>query len=525
MGRITGRVLVYETGAPVPNVVVAAFDADASDDLATLRPRAMDRLGSAATDERGAFVFEFGDAEFRHPPDDEPRPDIVIAVYPPDIAEPRGPEERPPLYWSHRARTEAGRDEGFVILLPARLLRERAIPVFGGADTPQPDDPQGFLAKALADRARHAGIVREALRPEIERRATVRRTARQHVLRMMGGTPHPGGLADRFVPAGSDASTTLTAARRSGLARLASLEPRGMRVALTDDVAGALGVERDASGNLSRAHSITRDQFERFFGHAAIGVRVLDPLNACKVTRQLDAFHTGVGNGQGAATPAAPGSSTATEEPIPATPGSAAALAGLVHTEILEHLREAALSLPPGGETGSGMGPDLVAIAKDAIAATLTAELSSGPADGPALHDFHHLQVAWDSVWTAVVDEHLAGKMAGLYQTIVETVDWGTSEPDLSEVNELERFLAMLEESLEVSAGLFAADAGAGTSVIEAEEKIHQGKSLLDVGRDLLSIPKPPGGGLDGLTKKGEQIIEKGGDLIEDGVDAVTSIF
>jgi len=506
MGRIKGRVLLYETGAPVANVVVAAFDIDSSADAALLAVRSMDRLGSAATDERGEFLIEFTEAEFLDAADRERRPDILLAIYPPDIAGTRQPEEVAPLYRSQHPRSDAGREEGFVILLPAQLLRERGVPVFHTGREPTHESVSASIARTVSNRAATAKIVREALRPEVSRRSMVRKTARQAALRLMGGMPHRGASADRFVPHGADGTTVVTAARRAGVERLASMEPRGMRVRLAKGVGEALGLELDANGNLAHAHKVSSDQFERFFGiYVATGVRLLDPLQACKVSHQLRSLTANNGAVLG----------TASAEALPPSDGGSPAAAGTlpdeVHAEILKRVQDVILSLSAEPNAASALRPDSAFIAKD-----LTIELTSGPADGPALHDFHHLQVAWDNVWTAVVDESLAGKMADLYHQVVEVVDWGDAEPDLSELSELESFTAMLEESLEVAAGLYGAQ-GAPTSVVDAEDLIHQGKSLIDAGKEIVFGGKMG----DDITEKGKKIIKTGSDLVTQGADAL----
>ncbi|MCP4421048.1 MAG: hypothetical protein GY805_30930 [Chloroflexi bacterium] len=100
-------------------------------------------------------------------------------------------------------------------------------------------------------------------------------------------------------------------------------------------------------------------------------------------------------------------------------------------------------------DTGIGVRPNAGMIEKD-----LAVELTGGPADGPALHDFHNLQIAWDDVWTTIVDGRLAGKMAELYKKVVEVVDWGEANPDPSEIKELEQFLLNLEEAIETATGI-----------------------------------------------------------------------
>jgi hypothetical protein len=508
MGKVRGRVLVLETGAPVVNVVVAAFDLDAASDSATLNLRAASRLGSAATDGQGGFTIEFPDRDVIDGGEREARPDLLVAVFPPDIAGTSETTEAAPLYRSPRPRPDAGREESFVILLPDRLLRERGVPLFGARSISDPDELRASLATSLRQRARSAGVVREVLRPEAEQRTAVRRKTRQQLLRLMGGQPHRGARPDRFVPAGSDGQDVVAEARQSGVERLASFAPRGMRVRLTKDLIDSLGLEVDAQGNLAHEHTISQAQFEEMLGpYLATPVRVFDPLLACRITHQSESV-----------TDASGSSSSGSPTPVPSAEGNGSSPPPAplppeqLHAEILKEV-EALLS--PADGTADAMRPNA-----DLIAKNLALELASAPADGPALHDFHHLQIAWSNVWTAVVDERLATQMAKLYQTVVELVDWGEAHPDLSEVTELDDFLRMLEESLEVSAGIYG-DAGEGTSMVAAEEMVHQGKSLIETGKDLLGL-----GGKDlgpDLVNQGKEVVGTGVDLVEGGVNVIKS--
>ncbi|MCP4425984.1 MAG: hypothetical protein GY803_15945, partial [Chloroflexi bacterium] len=439
MRKINGRVLLYETGVPISNLIVAAYDIDPSGEPGRVRFRATDRLGSAVTNANGEFSIEFTEEDFYDRSDREGRPDIVIAIFPPEIAGADQPQESEPLYISSQTRIDAGREEGFAVFLPTQLLRERGIPLFPRPDTPETEDVQESLRRTIEERARAVSLVREALRPEMERRLTVRKSAKQQVARLMGGMPRPGTIADRFVPVGADAAPILKSARNAGIERLAAIKPRGMRLRLTPEMVEAFDLEIDDDGNLAGSQAITNAQFEEFFGHhLATPVLVIDPLLACRVEKQVKNFTD----------EAEPNTehSPSTAADVSSPPDESDSLSSIVHDEILKQVQDTILAMTLDNDTGIGVRPNAGMIEKD-----LAVELTGGPADGPALHDFHNLQIAWDDVWTGVVNGSLVGKMAELYQEIVEVMDWGEAQPDLSEISEIEEFLNMLEEALEVS--------------------------------------------------------------------------
>src|SRR5437763_8020856 len=87
MKRISGLVLVKETGIGIPNLLVAAYDCEADTDPArkAARPEPDEllrhtgrRLGSVLTDSKGQFCLNAEDLAF---PGNDERPDLRIAVF------------------------------------------------------------------------------------------------------------------------------------------------------------------------------------------------------------------------------------------------------------------------------------------------------------------------------------------------------------------------------------------------------------------------------------------------------------
>jgi hypothetical protein len=134
MRQIFGYVLAKETNQGVPNLVVTAYDSGGAVDSLRNRARTAEvmsklgkRIGSVLTDD-GKFLLSSEDLEF---PGNEPRPDLVVAVFAPEdiydakIPYPHPPEERI-LYMSLMARDDAGAQEAFVIrLLQSQLDRHQ----------------------------------------------------------------------------------------------------------------------------------------------------------------------------------------------------------------------------------------------------------------------------------------------------------------------------------------------------------------------------------------------------------------
>ena len=108
--RVSGRVIETETGRPLPDLIVRAFDRDLVFD---------DKLGSASTDADGLFEIRFTERDFRDLR--ESRPDLYLRVY--DRS-----GQRLLLDTSTRVRVNAQRSETFDIEIPGAALQPRRGP-------------------------------------------------------------------------------------------------------------------------------------------------------------------------------------------------------------------------------------------------------------------------------------------------------------------------------------------------------------------------------------------------------------
>jgi hypothetical protein len=132
MKRLSGFIVVRETGAGVPNLIVTAYDSNKSagspSEFEQRREQfSIDRLGkrmgSVLTGRDGSFAMT-EDLEFEG---NDPRPDLSLVVFAPeDVPDdrhpfPAAPEERV-LYVSARPVFDAGAEEAFLIRLPQAQL-------------------------------------------------------------------------------------------------------------------------------------------------------------------------------------------------------------------------------------------------------------------------------------------------------------------------------------------------------------------------------------------------------------------
>lgn len=104
--RVSGTIVEDETGRPLPDLIVRAFDRDLMSD---------DRVGFTTTDEQGRFEIRFGREAFRDLT--ETHPDLYLRIY-----EPTGIREI--HHTRDQVRRNASEREEYHVRIPGRALRE-----------------------------------------------------------------------------------------------------------------------------------------------------------------------------------------------------------------------------------------------------------------------------------------------------------------------------------------------------------------------------------------------------------------
>lgn len=175
MKRVSGLVLVRETGVGVPNLEVHVLDSDLTQ--TDLRdpgrspkglPLHAKRISSVLTNSEGRFELSTEDLEF---PGNESRPDLVLMLLAPaDVLDPKQPYAPPTeerlLYLSTVPRIDAGAEEAYVIRLLQRQLDRFQIPT-GPAGRSSHIAVQE-LSDALLRSLEIRDGVRERLAPKVE---------------------------------------------------------------------------------------------------------------------------------------------------------------------------------------------------------------------------------------------------------------------------------------------------------------------------------------------------------------------
>ena len=443
MFRVFGRVLLRENGAPIANVIVAAFDTDQPNREQPVELARADRLGSAPTDSRGEFSIEFTEREYAD--DGEPRADVVVAVFAPEIAGRDAPVH--PLYVSGVVRRRSGAIEGYVIYLPSALLIEFGVPIpaLSQSDAAETLATANELTHRISRRNAQQAAVRAVLAPEISRSRQQRREADALLARFFRPLRTLGAVADRYVPPGASAAAVLAQARADGVARLASMSARlpGISLRGRPKLLQTLGFTQTESGWVPPTDGVSGETFDHAAPHLFVppAVRLISLLEKCKATEQAKAA----------------------EPHPPHTPSTPPPSTDVVPFEeaILQEAQDAVLSLDVQNGTGDRPSPGTVA-------AALATKIDSSPADAPSYHDFHSLRIAWFDVWASVIDGVAYSALQELYQSIVRVVPEAVVAEDFSEIDDLKALLKQLDD---VVWALAAATAPDSASVAEELKK------------------------------------------------------
>lgn len=335
---------------------------------------------------------------------------------------------------------------------PAPPKTEPAKPEPAKPETPKPPSPAGdavanvdkdeaqvSLMPAERAAARIAGArrareeLRQAAGKEIGDRRKVKRRGRELANDLIGKRPR-GRLRpqDTFIPQSKrkDLPALLKKHRETALQTLGKGGPDRQGIALDDALVARLGLRPGGKTNWS--------MLEAEIGAGKSAARrspIQTAIDDCRATHDRDSH---------------------VDDPL----ADASILAA---TSLLIDARDAALSNKPAAERISdvldaALGTGTPRPAAADIARTLDVPVPLGPADVDAYYDYHNLRIAWADAWTAVGDKTMAGKLASLYETIVEVVDYDAADSpwDFSEIDELHDMLDTLEDAVEAASAVYA---------------------------------------------------------------------
>jgi hypothetical protein len=411
--KISGRVLLRESNVGIPRLLVTAYDANSSTmpSSRTKRPQARadersrwDRLGSVVTGSEGTFDLAYNyDSRSKA---SNRRHDLVLVI---SASEESGAPGQPePARIATLFRRNAGSVESFRIALDEARLAA------AGVSIPRdPSDVEQLIEQGRLAAERQARLDAESRRLFAEKLETRRHFERLaapkfaqflHALSTVPPEQHNVPMA-RYVPPGASVLSANRAIIQAGITGRINKSSRTGIAALSDEVAEQF---RDADGNFLT--EIPAGLIEQHLGWktsfaAGMLLRQIPPSLVCRPQPVDPCVEILEGK-----EPQEPAEEEPPEPEPPSEPGPPDI--PLLIGKLVGHMTppESASIFKVQGRAGVEEVQQRV----DGFS------LHSGPADAPALHDFHHLQIAFEDVWQELFDDNVVQTGKELYTDLVE---------------------------------------------------------------------------------------------------------
>jgi hypothetical protein len=429
---VSGKVLHKETRQGIGDLLVELFDLDAwtdpeggegnatrpdattiardplaliEGDLARLYTVAK-RVGSASTGPSGGFVVQLTAKDFNLPRKTEHKPDLILLLLAPD--EPGLDLNKRLLHFSRDIRFNACSSEAHIILLSSELLKEKGIPV--GAQEGDSRTAVGSRVAAYVDERKReqefnagaAGYHGAMAERETRERQLFRKDFIKRIATDLGKVTVRGVVAtetddirDKNIGILStgvqDVNVVLGGQSARGVPVNLYLTP-GDRTDLGSFLNGATSEFVDIPEEHVR-HTLFRAQSGENPGSLLIHS---NPITAFCAAESFDETcakrHTELAH---------------THQPPPPTPPpTPEAPDEITDNHVLMYLDRLVRDMPAPDVV---LRPDLAKKRKasDVESSVNEFSLQKGPAEVPAFHDFHSIQIAFDHVWQQLFDESI----------------------------------------------------------------------------------------------------------------------
>jgi hypothetical protein len=444
MNTVTIKLLT-DDGIGIPNLIAVLYDLDkatpntpnteANEDWGFWSQFHGDRLGSAITDRDGNAEFKFEDSEFQVT-QSEKRPDLVVFILAPEryFQDVQGlPTATPPaqqiVHRSEIARANAGRQEAYVIEISSERLAKFNL-----------QTPQSRLAvdqEKIADFAvlglETTKAINEKLKPHVQAEFKKIKASRDKAT----------SLFTKFVP-----STVPESARREALI----IGPDDSL-----DAAQAVAIERSLARMETYTAPLTIRLTPSISDELGIDLEHLRPVDIDNLisrswrnysltrTRSLPDI---CGPCISAAPPdEEPGGPPADDEDADAPPPVEPDLTPDLETARREVTRRV-LGQIADLATWDPRKTDKIATIETVNEALQGLSLPKGPADIPAFHDFHSLQIAFDHVWFEAYDERIRELGTEVFVGVEQfKTEWGIETGELDPFEGMEDLETSLDEA------------------------------------------------------------------------------
>jgi hypothetical protein len=439
MNRISGKVLVKESGLGIPNLLVVVFDLDprtqpeeilrasSSNVSGHVGAFPADRLGSVATDEAGSFELRYEDDEFRVRNPQERRPDLFVTVMAPEEA--GAHLNSRVLFASSAVRQNAARTEQYLIRLTTEQLRSAGVPL-PTSHTPEIEQADQFVDRVTTADLRLETIdasfrVLDSQRVERVRRdamafSTVLKPAFNAVLSRV-----PEKLLDpsKFVSQDESVAVKTAAIIRRGIEQVVNSDNPKVRAPVTGFVALTDEQEHAIAGRLGPAGALAADTLDEVLGGGKGRTRKItfvvrdNPVVAfCREISQ-DEAHCASALGILGGSVSSPNADESRPGDSGDHPGTGVEeVTGEDIPKFVARLMDTMTSPEERVLTALEPRADRAKVEEN----IRTLSFPPSPADTTAFYDFHNLQIAFEHVWQEAIDEGILDLAEDAYQDIVE---------------------------------------------------------------------------------------------------------
>lgn len=413
MNKVLGRVVLSGTNVGIPRLLVTVYDASVprtsqssagTQSVQDTDESRWNRWGSVITDDRGAFVFTHDDD--RDTGNREQRPDLVLVISAPEETCVPGQESRARI--ATCVRYNAATVESFIIGLNEERLAEASIRI-----PVNEDDVDHVIEKRRLATQRQARFNAESQRLFVEsfdRRRNAERLVEKKFgkfLSALSAVPmeQRNLSGSRYVPLGSSVFAVNQEIIRSSIkSRINQASVSGIAVLNNEQAAMFM----DANGQFLAG--IPASKIEPFLSPKQFGRRpglsyIFKPSLLCRSRKDPVDPCVEILEGK-KPTPQPQDSPPDTE----ATPPMKADIPLLIENLVKQ-------MTPP--ESAAIFSVHTRAGIKQVQEGVDGFTLHSGPADAPALHDFHHLQIAFEHVWQELFDGNVVQTGKKLYSDLV----------------------------------------------------------------------------------------------------------
>lgn len=454
MNKVSGKVLLKETNVGIPDLLVEIYDVDANmrreqstdaqestkistEQLARWPLSHAMRLSSGVTQADGAFELNYEDTDFRRRNSEKQRPDLLLIL--------RAPEEEPTegkdgqqkvniLYLSKEIRQDASANEVYVIRMSTAKLQTAGL--FAPSNVQlDVDEPQAVIAKVIQNVERQATITDKihdiaSKRVDAQRKQDIELEKEVEALLLEKLTRVTSDLikTTNFVPPGASGEKVMLERIKQTLQARSEGPPSQGYIVLSKKQADKLMADQKSGKKIS-----VSKMRSLIFGSADNSQRATvltrkDLAHAIQPSKmpilfpkgETQASNDGTHGNNGADTPRSlvGGNSAA--------PNGSQGITASPDAKVPDHVNRLLETIMPPEEmvaygassTTDKEKPDSdnkdkeedknQRPTKETVKKNVEEfNLHTGPADVPALYDFHSLEIAFDYIWQKWIDEEV----------------------------------------------------------------------------------------------------------------------